>query len=100
MWALLTFYQTLRRAICDAVETLPGTDPDRASFTVALTTAINQIVNAANITDTAPVSLRTRRGDSSSRASPLSAGVNGRGYLVGWNCDSFGISVRWLTRAI
>ncbi|WP_327119120.1 IS4 family transposase [Nocardia sp. NBC_01730] len=50
MWAMLTIYQTLRRAICDAVETVPGTDPDRASFTVALTAAINQIVTAANIT--------------------------------------------------
>jgi len=41
MWALLTLYQALRRAIVTAIETRPGTDPDpdRASFTTALTTA-------------------------------------------------------------
>ncbi|WP_433206511.1 IS4 family transposase [Nocardia sp. CA-107356] len=50
VWAVLTVYQTLRRAMCDAVETAPGTDPDRASFTVALTAAVDQIVTAANIT--------------------------------------------------
>ncbi|MGY5311603.1 IS4 family transposase [Nocardia gipuzkoensis] len=50
MWAALTIYQTLRRAMCDAVETAPGTDPDRASFTVAMTAAINQIITATNIT--------------------------------------------------
>jgi hypothetical protein len=50
VWAMLTVYQTLRRAMCDAVETTRGTDPDRASFTVALTAAVDQIVTAANIT--------------------------------------------------
>ncbi len=53
MWAALTIYQTLRRAMCDAVETAPGTDPDRASFTVALTAAVDQIVTATNITTNA-----------------------------------------------
>lgn len=51
IWAALTVYQTLRRAMCDAVETVPGTDPDRASFTVALTAATDQIITAANVTD-------------------------------------------------
>ena len=36
MWALLTVYQALRRAMVAAVESRPGTDPDRASFTTAL----------------------------------------------------------------
>lgn len=51
MWALLALYQTLRRAMVTAVETRPGTDPDRASFTTALTTAENLLTDAANITD-------------------------------------------------
>ncbi|MGC9544779.1 hypothetical protein [Streptomyces sp. UG1] len=51
MWALLTLYQLLRTAMVDAVETKPGTDPDRASFTVALETARDQLIRASN-TDT------------------------------------------------
>ena len=39
MWALLTLYQAIRRAMVTAVESRPGTDPDRASFTIALTAA-------------------------------------------------------------
>ena len=36
VWALLVTYQALRTAMTDAAGTVPGTDPDRASFTVAL----------------------------------------------------------------
>ena len=36
MWALLVVYQALRRAMVTAVESHPGIDPDRASFTTAL----------------------------------------------------------------
>ena len=36
IWAQLALYQALRRAMTDAVESVPGTDPDRAAFTVAL----------------------------------------------------------------
>lgn len=50
LWAVLTVYQVLRRAMCDAVETLPGTDPDRACFTAALHSARDQIVTATAIT--------------------------------------------------
>ena len=32
MWALLALYQALRIAVTDAVATVPGTDPDRASY--------------------------------------------------------------------
>ena len=39
MWALLALYQALRRAMVTAAESVPGTDPDRASFTIALETA-------------------------------------------------------------
>ncbi|MBF6302838.1 transposase [Nocardia amamiensis] len=51
LWAQLTVYQLLRRAMADAVESRPGTDPDRASFTVALETAKDQLINAAAIPD-------------------------------------------------
>ncbi|MFG2526140.1 IS4 family transposase [Streptomyces sp. NPDC048527] len=49
LWAHLTVYQALRRAMAEAVETLPGTDPDRASFTVALETAKEQLITAADV---------------------------------------------------
>jgi hypothetical protein len=49
MHALLIVYQLLRTAMVDATDSLPGTDPDRASFTTALNTARNQIVLAAEI---------------------------------------------------
>ena len=46
-WALLTLYQLLRMAMVTAIETRPGTDPDRASFTTALEAAKDQLTNAA-----------------------------------------------------
>jgi hypothetical protein len=49
LWALLVVYQSLRRAMVDAVESRPGTDPDRASFTVALRTAAEQVITARNV---------------------------------------------------
>lgn len=56
LWAHLTVYQALRRAMVEAVETLPGTDPDRASFTVALETAKDQLIAAADVGITGPSS--------------------------------------------
>jgi len=47
--ALLIVYQLLRTAMVDATDSRPGTDPDRAGFTIALTTARDQIVHAAGI---------------------------------------------------
>ena len=47
VWALLTLYQLLRMAMVDAVETRPGTNPDRASFTTALQAARDQLIIAA-----------------------------------------------------
>jgi hypothetical protein len=53
MWSLLTLYQILRRAMVDATDSVPGTDPDRASFTVALNAAHDQVTKAeAVVTDT------------------------------------------------
>jgi hypothetical protein len=49
IYALLTAYQALRTAIADATLTRPATSPDRGSFTIALNTARDQIIHAANI---------------------------------------------------
>jgi hypothetical protein len=48
-WALLALYQLLRRAMTDTIETQPGTDPDRASFTTALEAARDQLTAAVGI---------------------------------------------------
>ena len=49
IWALLALYQALRRAMVTAAETVPGTDPDRASFTIALQTARETLTLAAGV---------------------------------------------------
>jgi hypothetical protein len=49
MWAQLTIYQLIRRAMVDALETQPGTDPDRASFTTAYQAATESVIKADNI---------------------------------------------------
>jgi hypothetical protein len=54
MWALLALYQALRIAITDAVATVPGTDPDRASYQIAVQTAQALVTGARGIiTETA-----------------------------------------------
>jgi transposase IS4-like protein/DDE family transposase len=50
VYALLITYQALRTAITDAAATVPGTDPDRASFTIALNAARDQVILAAGVT--------------------------------------------------
>ena len=57
LWALLTLYQLLRRAMVDAIETRPGTNPDRASFTTALEAARDQLTAAAGICPPGPAEL-------------------------------------------
>lgn len=47
--ALLVCYQLLRLAMADATSTQPGIDPDRASFTIALHTARDQLIQAAGV---------------------------------------------------
>ena len=54
LWALLTLYQLLRMAMVTAVETRPGTNPDRASFTTALEAARDQLTAAAGICPPGP----------------------------------------------
>ena len=50
MWALLALYQALRTAITDAVQAMPGTDPDRASYQIAVETAQDLLTSARNLT--------------------------------------------------
>jgi hypothetical protein len=49
IYALLTTYQVIRIAIADATATVPGADPDRASFTIALQAARDQVIQAADV---------------------------------------------------
>jgi Insertion element 4 transposase N-terminal/Transposase DDE domain len=56
-WALLTLYQLLRMAMVTAIESRPGTDPDRASFTTAMEAAKDQLTAAAGICPGGPADL-------------------------------------------
>jgi hypothetical protein len=56
-WALLTLCQLLRMAMVTAIETRPGTDPDRASFTTAVEAAKDQLTAAAGICPDGPADL-------------------------------------------
>ncbi|MDQ6739024.1 MAG: transposase [Actinomycetota bacterium] len=49
MWALLAVYQALRTTITDAIATVDGTDPDRASYQLAVTTAQNLVIGTENV---------------------------------------------------
>jgi hypothetical protein len=49
VYALLTAYQAIIRIAADAVDTRPGTPPDRISFTTALQTAGDQVIAAVGI---------------------------------------------------
>jgi hypothetical protein len=62
IYALLVTYQALRTAITDAAATAPGTDPDRASFTIALNTARDQLIQAAGVIAGASIDLAGRIG--------------------------------------
>jgi hypothetical protein len=49
IWALLALYQALRTAVTDAVATVPGTDPDRASYQIAVQAAQRLVTGACGI---------------------------------------------------
>jgi hypothetical protein len=49
IYALLITYQLLRTAMADATATVPGTDPGRASFTIAWQAARDQLTQAARV---------------------------------------------------
>jgi hypothetical protein len=55
--ALLTAYQAVRLAMADATTSRPAISPDRASFTVAVHAARDQIVHAAGIIATTTIDL-------------------------------------------
>ena len=57
VYALLVCYQLLRLAMADATSTRPGIDPDRASFTIALHTARDQLIQAAGVIASATIDL-------------------------------------------
>jgi hypothetical protein len=59
IYALLVTYQALRIAISDATLTRPDIDPDRASFTIALHAARDQLLTAAGVLTTAPSTTAT-----------------------------------------
>ena len=56
-WALLILYQLLRMAMVTAIETRPGTDPDRASFTTAMEAVKDQLTAAAGVCPDGPADL-------------------------------------------
>ncbi|MER6515225.1 IS4 family transposase [Nonomuraea sp. NPDC001636] len=62
IYALLTAYQVLRLAMADATASHPGITDDRASFTIALLTARDQIVHAAGILADTTIDLLGRIG--------------------------------------
>jgi hypothetical protein len=62
IYALLVTYQALRTAIADAAATAPGTDPDRASFAIALNAARDQLIQAAGVIAGASIDLAGRIG--------------------------------------
>lgn len=61
VWGLLALYQAVRTAMADAALTVPGLDPDRCSFTVAVQAARDSVVLAQNIAPDRP-DLRGRIG--------------------------------------
>ena len=62
LWALLCTYQALRIAISDALLHRPDINPDRASFTVALHAARDQIIQTAGIIAETSINLVGRIG--------------------------------------
>jgi hypothetical protein len=62
VWALLVTYQALRTALADAASTVPGADPDRASFAIALNTARDQVIQAAGVIAGTSIDLAGRIG--------------------------------------
>jgi hypothetical protein len=56
-WALLTLCQLLRMAMVTAIETRPGTGPDRASFTTAMEAAKDELTAARGICPEGPAGL-------------------------------------------
>jgi hypothetical protein len=62
LYALLVCYQILRLAMTDATSTQPGIDPDRASFTIALYAARDQLIQAAGVLASTSIDLAGKTG--------------------------------------
>jgi hypothetical protein len=62
MYALLTAYQVLRLAMADATTGHRGITEEQASFTIALSTARDQVIHAANILADTSIDLLGRIG--------------------------------------
>jgi hypothetical protein len=62
VYALLVCYQLLRLAMADATSTQVGVDPDRASFTIALQAARDQLIQAAGVLAATTVDLAGKIG--------------------------------------
>jgi len=77
VFALLVAYQALRTAIADAAGTVPGADPDRASFTVALNAARDQVILATR-SSSPPARTPTWPGPSAGTSWPASCPAAGR----------------------
>jgi hypothetical protein len=61
--ALLVAYQVLRTAMADAAAAVPGADPDRASFSIALDAARDQVILAGGVITGTTVDLVGRIGE-------------------------------------
>lgn len=72
LYALLCAYQALRLAMADATASQPAASPDRASFTVALHAARDQVIHAAGVIAGATINLVGKIG-CAVLASPLPA---------------------------
>jgi hypothetical protein len=72
LYALLSAYQALRLAMADATASQPTASPDRASFTIALNTARDQIIHAAGVIAGTTINLAGKIG-CAVLASPLPA---------------------------
>jgi hypothetical protein len=57
VYALLAVYQTLRLAMADAIASQPAASPDRASFTIAVHAARDQVIHAAGVIASTSVDL-------------------------------------------
>ncbi len=62
VYALLVCYQLLRTAMADATNTQPDTDPDRASSTIALHAARDQLIQAAGVLASTTIELAGKIG--------------------------------------
>jgi hypothetical protein len=62
VYALLVCYQLLRLAMADATSSQPGVDPDRASFTIALQAARDQLIQATGVIAATTIDLVGRIG--------------------------------------